>query len=514
MADTNAETSGPDLVKEGIRLSDLPDGAAPLLGHAYGEPVLVVRRGDEIFAVGASCTHYHGPLAEGLVVEGTVRCPWHHACFDLRTGEARGAPALDPIACFEVERSEGLVKIGRKREAPRRELRAAGPASVIVVGAGAAGASAVETMRREGYRGPITLVGAESPVDRPNLSKDYLAGSAPEEWMPLRPEAHYAELGVTRIAEDVASIDPAAHRITLADGTTHDYGALLLATGAAPVRIRIPGAEGPRVATLRTLADSRAIIERAAGAKRAVVVGASFIGLEVAASLRARGLEVAVVAPETILLERVMGQAIGTFVRELHEAHGVRFHLGKTPSAIADDGAVTLSTGEVLAADLVVMGVGVKPRVQLAERAGLEVEDGIVVDAQLRTSAPDVYAAGDVARFPDARTGERVRIEHWALAERAGQHAARVIVGATDAPFADVPFFWSAHYDVTIGYVGSARGWDAAELRGDLAARDAAVVYRRGGRALAVATLGRDRFSLECEAALERGGLDALERLV
>ena len=278
------------------------------------------------------------------------------------------------------------------------------------------------------------------------------------------------------------------------------------------MRLPIDGAKQTHVFTLRTLADSRGIIAAASAARRAVIVGSSFIGLETAAALRMRGLEVDVVSRDRVPLERILGEDLGRFVQQLHEAHGVRFHLGTSPRAIRSEG-VELEDGRTLAADLVVLGVGVRPRTALAEKAGLHVADGIVVDAFLRTSAPGIWAAGDCARYPEPRLGKPVRIEHWVVAERQGQAVARDMLGL-GAPFRDVPFFWSQHYDVTLAYVGHAESWDAIELTGSLAERDAAVVYRHAGRALAVVTVGRDRQSLAIEAALERGDDAEVETLL
>jgi len=508
-----AALSGPDLAA-GVLIASVQEDA-PLLGHARGEAVVLVKRGAGMFAVGASCTHYGGPLAEGLVVEGTIRCPWHHACFDLRTGEATGAPALSDLPCFEVITSEGRARVGDKRPAAQRRFRGQGPSSIVALGAGAAGAAAVEALRREGYSGPVTLIGEElpGPVDRPNLSKDYLAGTAPEDWIPLRPASFYEELGVARLVGTSArALDTERRRVALADGCSVDYGALLLATGAEPVRLSVPGADLPHVHVLRSLADARAIVGAATRARRVAVIGSSFIGLEAAAALRQRGLEVDVIGRDALPLRRILGEALGRFVKSVHEEHGVRFHLSASPRAIRS-GEVELESGEVVAADLVVMGVGVRPRTELAEAAGLRVQDGVVVDALMRTSAAGVFAAGDIARYPEARLGEPVRIEHWVLAERQGQAAARAMLGL-GRPFADVPFFWSVHYDVTLLYVGHAQKWDAVEVRGDLAARDATVVFRRSGVPLAVVTVGRDRLSLEVEAALERHNQAGVESLL
>jgi NADPH-dependent 2,4-dienoyl-CoA reductase/sulfur reductase-like enzyme/nitrite reductase/ring-hydroxylating ferredoxin subunit len=515
-----SKLTGPDL-EAGIAAADLPDGGM-LLGHAQGDPVLLARHGEDVFAVGASCTHYGGPLAEGLLVGDEVRCPLHHACFSLRTGEPVRAPALNPIDCYEVSAREGRLYVLGKREAATVRLADRGPASVVIVGAGPAGNACAEALRRARYAGPIAMFGAEAtgPVDRPNLSKDYLAGNAPEEWIPLRGPDFYRDHEIELVTgARVIAIDPARKSITLEGGASRTYGALVLATGAQPVRPRIPGIDAPDVLVLRSLADSRAIIARAATAKRAVLVGAGFIGLEVAASLRARGLEVHVAAPDARPLARVMGEPIGRFVKGLHEEHGVRFHLGKPVSAI-EAGAVLLEDGERIEADLVIVGAGVKPDVDLAEQAGLAIDRGIVVDEGLRASAPGVWAIGDVARWPDPRSGERIRVEHWVVAERMGQIAAQSMLGR--AVRCDlVPFFWSAHYDVTINYVGHAERWDRIDIAGSLEKRDAALAFRLGGRTLAIATVGRDHVSLEAEAAMERGGASdargdeaALRRLV
>jgi len=386
---------------------------------------------------------------------------------------------------------------------------------VVIIGAGAAGAACADTLRKKGYGGPLTLVGDEEPgpVDRPNLSKDYLAGKAPEDWIPLRTREYYESIHVELIATDAAvRVNPVTREATLRSGRVLRYGTLLLATGAEPQSLSIEGATLPHVHRLRTVADSRAIIADAQRAKRCVVIGSSFIGLEVAASLRNRGLEVAVVGPGVVPLAKVLGRELGQFIRNLHEQNGVRFFLGATPKVIRED-RVELSNGQSIEAELVVLGVGVSPRTALAKDAGITVENGIVVDETLRTSAPDIYAAGDIARYPDPISGQRVRIEHWVLAERQGQAVARAMLGIGGA-FRDVPFFWSQHYDTAISYVGHASAWSGLEIRGDLAAGNACAIYRQDSRVLAVATIGRDRVSLEVEAALEQGDVKALESVL
>ena len=501
--------SGPDLT-QGIGIDDQPPQAM-LLGHVGDEPVLLVRRGERFFAVGATCTHYNGPLAEGIAEDDTVRCPWHHACFSLETGEAVRAPALSPLPCWAVEQRDGKVFVrDRKTAAPAKTLRApAVPQKIVIVGGGAAAFAAAEQLRREGYPGSLVMLSNDDapPVDRPNLSKDYLAGNAPEDWMPLRQESFYAEQGIElRLNSNVARVDVASREVVLDDGSRVPYERLLLATGAEPVRLALPGMDLPHVHTLRTLRDSRAIIARASASRRAVVLGASFIGLEVAASLRARGLEVHVVAPDKRPMERILGPQLGDFVRALHEEHGVVFHLEDTPASI-DERRMHLKSGAALDADLVVAGVGVRPRTALAESAGLALDRGVLVDAHLETSVPGIFAAGDIARWPDPHSGESIRVEHWVVAQRQGQTAALNMLGLRRS-FDAVPFFWSQHYDVPINYVGHAPAWDELDIDGDIAARDCAVRYKRGGRVLAVATIYRDVESLRAELLMERAAAD------
>jgi apoptosis-inducing factor 3 len=501
----NSELSGPDL-KAGIAAGELGDGAM-LLGHADGEAALLARRGREVFAIGATCTHYSGPLAEGLMVGDTVRCPWHHACFSLRSGEALAAPAFNPVSCWRVEESDGRIFVRDKVAAPAKpRLTGKAPQSIVIIGGGAAGFAAAEMLRREGFAGAITMLSSDDapPCDRPNLSKDYLAGTAPEDWIPLRPPEFYRENRIDLVLKaEATAIDKTARRVTLADGRSYPFDKLLVATGAEPVRLDVPGANLPHVRTLRSLSDSRALIERAKASRRAVVIGASFIGLETAAALRTRGLDVHVVAPETRPMERVLGPQMGDHVRALHEQHGVVFHLGRTAKAI-DARRVTLDDGATVEADLVVVGIGVRPRLALAERAGLAVDRGVLVNDYLETSVPGIYAAGDIASWPDRYSGERLRIEHWVVAERQGQAAARNMLGRGER-FAWPPFFWSQHYDVSIDYVGQATQWDTIDIDGDIAAHDVTLRYRKGARTLAVATIFRGHDSLAAEVAMGRG---------
>ena len=504
MSDKKPDTT-PDFTT-GIAARDLNDGGL-LLGRVGEDEVVLARAGNEVFAVGAHCTHYHGPLADGLIVGDTVRCPWHHACFSLRTGDAVRAPALDRIACWRVDREGDRLFVREKLPEPHRVSKVpAGraPSSVIIVGGGAAGLAAADMLRREGYDGPIAMISADSapPSDRPNLSKEYLAGQAKEDWIPLRPRKFYSEQRIELVLNSrVASIDAARRTLQLHDGMQRAFGALLLATGANPVRLSIPGADSPNVHYLRSFADSQALVAKTAAATHVVVVGASFIGLEVAASLRARNIGVDVVAPDSAPLERVMGVEVGRFIQRLHESKGVVFHLGQTVARIGGR-TVTLSDGSTLDADFIVVGIGVRPVTELAERAGLTMDRGVVVNEYLETSAPGIFAAGDIARWPDPYTGESIRVEHWVVAERQGQTAAHNMLGRRER-FDAVPFFWSQHYDIAINYVGHAERWDTVQIDGSLDDHDCTVTYQRDGRRLAVATIFRDRQSLEAEVAME-----------
>ena len=501
----NISVEGPDF-SQGVPLASLRDGEM-LKGHVRGEPALLVRRGDEVFAIAPACTHYGAPLEDGLLVGDTIRCPWHHACFSLRTGALLRAPGLGPLQRWRVELSDGMILASEELEGaePAALTTNGSPASVVIVGGGPSGYAAAATLRREGYAGAITIFSADEflPCDRPNLSKGYLSGAAPDESNLLKPAEFYSDNRITvRLNAPVERIDVAHREIELADGQRYPYDALLLATGATPVRLGIPGADLPHVHYLRSLADSQALVEAIQSARRAVVIGASFIGLEVASSLRSRSLKVDVVGPERILMAKALGPEVGRFLRRVHEDHGVTFHLGCTATRI-DETSVTLDNGARVDADLVIIGIGVRPETGLAEAAGLQVDRGVVVNQCLETSEPGIYAAGDIARWPDPLSGERIRIEHFVVAERQGETAARNMLGQRES-FAAVPFFWTEQYDLGIAYVGHAVNWDEAIVDGDLEKRDCSITYRRNGQKLAVAVIHRDLVGLEAEVEFEK----------
>ncbi|MEO8382613.1 MAG: FAD-dependent oxidoreductase [Acidobacteriota bacterium] len=504
--------SGPDLTK-GVRAADLADGGT-IAGLVGDDEVVLVRSGETFFALSAHCTHYSGPLAAGRVVGDTIRCPWHHACFDLRSGSPLGAPAFRPLRVYTTTREGELIRVSADTPSAPTEVKASAEAkSVVIVGGGAAGFFAASELRRLGFPGNVTLVTRDErvPFDKPNLSKDYLAGHAPEEWIPLRGEDEYATEHIElRLRTTVESIDPARAEVVLAGGERLSYDRLILATGSSPRRLEVKTDPAVRVHLLRTWADADEIRAAAVEARNAVIIGSSFIGLETAASLRERGLNVTVVGSETRPLEKVFGGQLADFVRRTHESHGVRFRLGHKPVEIRAR-AVVLDDGSAEACDLVIAGVGVTPELGLAERAGLTIDGGIVINEFLETSVEHIYAAGDAARFP--WRGKSIRVEHWAAAGRQGQAAARNAMGARQ-PLTTVPFFWSQHYDLTFAYVGHATRTDDVEVFGSLEEHAAAAMYREDGRVSAVVTLFRDDVSLAVEEAMERNADDEVDAIV
>jgi NADPH-dependent 2,4-dienoyl-CoA reductase/sulfur reductase-like enzyme/nitrite reductase/ring-hydroxylating ferredoxin subunit len=500
----NAEASGPDF-SQGVNLSGVAEGAT-IAGRVGDEAVLLSRFDGELFAISGTCTHYGGALADGVNSGGSVRCPLHHACFSLRTGEMLRAPALDPLDRWEVEIEGDRAFIRKKlaKPTPRRAPPAGDVQKIVIVGGGAAGLACANELRKLGYTGAITMLSADKdpPCDRPNLSKDYLAGTAPEEWIPLRPGDWYRDNEIDlRVGAEVTAIDTDGRTVTCSSGERLGFDRLLLATGAEPNRLTAPGFDSGTVFTLRSLADARAILEQARSGARAVVIGASFIALEAAASLRKRGVEVDVVAPEEVPFEKTLGRELGNFLKGLHEQNGVRFHLGQT-AARFDGTSVELSDGSRLEADFVLAGVGVRPRIELAKAAGLAVGNGVLVDCFLETSVPGIYAAGDIAAFPDPFTAEPTRIEHWVVALRQGQVVAANLLGLKQ-PYDSAPFFWTEQFGVTVRYVGHASRPQSIDVEGDLGASNGAVHFHQDGRRRALATVNRDRRNLDAELELE-----------
>ncbi|HKX93040.1 MAG TPA: FAD-dependent oxidoreductase [Sphingomicrobium sp.] len=503
--------SGPDF-STGIPIADLADGET-LSGRVGDDPVLLSRFGARFAAVSGACTHYGAPLATGLFDGETVRCPWHHACFNLRTGAALRAPAMDALARWEVEVEDGLIFVRGKMGDAAADARVESDVrNVVIVGGGAAGVACANALRRLGYGGTITMLSADRdpPCDRPNLSKDFLAGTAPAEWLPLRsPDWYEANRVELRLGVEVEQIDVAARRVRTGSGQELAYDRLLLATGSEPNPLRCPGFGGANVFTLRSLADATAIAAQAKPGARAVVVGSSFIGMEAAAALRKRDVSVTVVAPEHVPFEQAFGGDVGRWLQGLHERNGVAFRLGTVASAL-DGRDVHLASGETLEADFVLVGVGVRPRAELARAAGIPGDGAVPVDEFLETCHAGVFAAGDIAAYPDPVTGEPTRIEHWVHAQRQGEVAAANMLGRRNR-FDAVPFFWTEQFGVSLRYVGNGRGWDRSEIDGDLGAGEFIVRYYAGDTHRASAGVGRDLDILKDARRLERQAVAARE---
>ncbi|SEP76848.1 FAD-dependent oxidoreductase [Microlunatus flavus] len=499
----------PDLTA-GVSLADFgPDGL--LAGKVGDADVLLAVWTDglglaQVSALDAACTHRGAPLGNGRRVGDAVVCPFHHACFDLRTGEATQAPAFAPLKRWSVSVDGDRVTVAAEPEpAPGTPLRVdddRGVGRVVVVGGGAAGFAAVERLRRTGYDGSLAMVSTEPglPLDRTELSKNYLSGAKQAGDLPLLPADWYAAHDVeTHLGVTATALDLAERVVSLDDGTELGYDALVLATGAAPVRPNLPGFDREDVHLLRTQADADGIlaaVEAAGEGVRVVVVGLGFIGLEVAAALRQREVDVTVVGPGEVPMTSQLGEDLGRVLRSLHEENGTRFVDGR--AAGWDGSALQLEDGTVVAGDLLVVGVGVEPRTGLAEAAGLEVDDGVLVDATFETAVRGVFAVGDIARFPDPVTGRPIRVEHWAQAQRSGALAAMNLLGAQE-PLGEPPFYWTMQFGKSFRLSGHAESLEGGEADGSAADRSLLVTFREEGRVVAAAGLGRDADLLRVE---------------
>jgi NADPH-dependent 2,4-dienoyl-CoA reductase/sulfur reductase-like enzyme/nitrite reductase/ring-hydroxylating ferredoxin subunit len=480
--------------------------------------ILLARVGESYHALTPHCPHYGAPLAKGALFDGRIVCPWHHACFDAATGDLLEPPSLDALACHPVTIENGEVIVHLPEDVPDRRTPAmagrdaAVSDSVAIIGGGAAGYMAAQTLREDGFTGRVVMITRENrpPYDRPNLSKDYLHGEADPEWMPLRSEEFFREHDIELMLEtEVTRVDAGSRTVTFGNGRSEVFGKILLATGGTPRRLEIPGAELANVHMLRSFADADAIIGSAEGASRAVVVGASFIGMEAAFSLRKRGLEVTVVGPEPVPFSRSLGHEIGSLFQSLHESNGVAFRLGAT--VVGFEGrdhvaSVVLESGEKLPADLVIVGIGVAPATSILHGVELGKDGSVTVDEHLM-AAEGVYAAGDIARYPDPHTGEPTRVEHWRAAIQQGRVAAHNMAGRRET-FDRLPFFWTQQFGRSLRYIGHATEWDEIIWNGDVDSFSFIAYYIHGGKVVAAASMGHDTTM----ARLEKG-LPSVEQL-
>lgn len=504
------------------KTNELADGEMKQLS-ANGAEILLACVGGKFHAVGAHCTHYGAPLVEGVLSGERVVCPWHHACFNVTNGDIQEPPALDDLARYDlrVENDQVIVRVpdgAADRRVPAMTSRDTNDERLFVIaGGGAAGYAAAQTLREDGFAGRVLLITREDhlPYDRPNLSKDYLQGNAEPEWMPLRSEDFFAEHDIEIIRNrEIRHIDATQKTITFADDETLVCDALLLATGGEPRRLPFQSKTHENVFVLRSHADTDAIISAAAKGKRAVVIGASFIGMEAASSLATRGCEVTIVAPDSTPFERILGPQIGRLFQEIHEEHGIDFKLGRSVSGFNGETNVTaviLEDGELLDADLVVVGIGVKPKTDFLEGLMLHDDGGVVVDEHL-CAAEGVYAAGDIAYFPNPLTHERQRIEHWRTAMQQGRIAAHNMAGKK-TPYESVPFFWTRQFDAGLLYVGHAQHWEEIVYHGELSTRDFLAFYVKQNRVLAVAGMNRDQEMAAAEELMRLGCMPPADQL-
>lgn len=491
-----------------------------------GTDVLLTRVDGQYHAVGAYCTHYGAPLATGVLSGTRVVCPWHHACFSVVSGDQEEPPGLDALPCFEVKVENGQVIVAVPEEATKQRVPGMAkpdPADqrvFAILGGGAAGAAAAEVLRQEGFKGRVVLIGAESflPYDRTTMSKGYLAEREKQSGVrPSRSEAFYAEHGIeVLVGKRVAKVRVEARQIEFADEGTLHYDALLLATGATPRQLPVPGAELDGVMTLRTPLDADRIAAAAQAGTKAVVIGSSFIGMECAAALRSRNVQVQVVAMEQVPFERVLGKEVGGLFKTIAEESGVVFHFNAQVDHLAGKGKVekvVLKGGVELEADLVVVGAGVKPVTDYLEGVAKNPDGSVSVDEFMKVVGADrLYAAGDIAAFPDPLSGERIRIEHWRVAGQQGRVAARNMAGHA-TPFTQVPFFWTRQFNQNLRYVGHASSWDELVVDGDLGQKNFLAYYVKSGQVRAVAGAGRDKALCAIEECLRLRKMPALAAL-
>lgn len=474
---------------------DLVDGQM-LLTEVEGTAVLLARHAGRFYALGATCPHHGAPLAEGTLENGRLTCPWHASVFDITSGDLIEPPALNALPRFEVHVEGDAVYVRVPEEVPKARTlwmahrdRLSDDRTFILVGGGAAAEAAAESLRQCGFQGRLLLISHDlhPPYDRTYASKQYLAGQLADSRMPLRDEAFYREYEIEWLHRRVVDLDVPQRQLTLEDGQTFSADAILVATGGIPRTLDVPGADLKGILTLRTWEDSRQIRAALHSTERIVMVGGSFIALEAAASLASEELLITVVARENVPFERIFGADVGQAFQRLHEHHGIRFRLGHSVRAFFGEDhvrSVELDDGSRLDADLVVLGLGVRPATDFLRGVPLNADGSVNVDENLKL-ADGVYAAGDIACYPDLRTQQRVRIEHWRLALQHGRKAGQQMV-QWGTPFQSVPFFWTRHFGETFDYAGHAAEWDEVLLHGDLATRQFTAFYARADRLLAM----------------------------
>jgi NADPH-dependent 2,4-dienoyl-CoA reductase/sulfur reductase-like enzyme/nitrite reductase/ring-hydroxylating ferredoxin subunit len=464
--------------------------------EADGTQILLVRTDDAVHAIGAICPHAGGPLAEGVRHGDRLICPWHKATFCVRTGNVLEPPALDALPRYKVRIDGGRVFVTVPSEEAPRQTSTSDGRCFVIVGAGAAGAVAAQTLREIGFSGRVVMLDRENrvPYDRTVLSKHYLSGEHGSEKSPLQTQDFYRRHAIERVTAEVIGIDVHQRSVNCADGSSFNYDSILLATGGEPRRPGFRGSALGNVFVLRSRSDAEAILAQAERSQRVVVLGASFIGMEVAASLRERGLDVTVVGAENAPFEKHLGVRIGSAFLSLHRQHGVSFRLGCEVTSLKggpDVSGVVLKNGDTIPADLVVIGFGAAPATAWIDDLPIQKDGSVLVDDFLR-AADGVYVAGDIARFPNRGNGEPIRVEHWRVAQQHGRIAAHNMAGH-QVPYDAVPMFWTIQYMKQLDYIGHASSWDDIVVHGDLEKPQFLAYYMKDGAVIAATGFDRDR---------------------
>ncbi|MDY7003931.1 MAG: FAD-dependent oxidoreductase [Cyanobacteriota bacterium] len=486
------------------KIQDVKDGEMQQVSVGKTK-ILLVNIDGQIKAFGSNCTHYGAPLAEGIISGDRIVCPWHNACFSTKTGELQQPPGLDNLPEYEVSINGENVMVSIPEETPfectppmAKHDPAVDSRVFVILGTGVAGLNAAETLRKEGFQGRVVMITASEklPYDRTMLSKAYLQGETSENALPLRSEEFYQEHDIEILSNTrVTRVDAKTKSIPLTDSQTIEYDALLLATGCKAAKLDVPGAELENIFTLRDHQDAEKIVDAAENAKNAVIIGSSFIGMETAASLTQAGLAVAVISPESVPFEKILGTEIGEMFRKKHEDKGVCFQFGTKATEFKGNGkveAVVLEDGTTIDTDLVIVGIGVQPATDYLEGIELNSEDNSIPTNKFLQAGDGLYAAGDIASFPYWKTGKSTRIEHWRLAAQHGRIAAHNMLG-NSVPFVGIPFFWSGQFDLKLRYVGHAEEWDEIIFDGNLSEEKFIAYYIKDDRVLAAAGCNRDQ---------------------
>lgn len=489
----------PSKLHQVAAIRDVPSGGMKEV-KLGGRKILLANVNGEIHATAGECPHYGMSLAEGLLCGKRVICPWHKAVFDVTTGTLCEPPALDSLASYRVIVRDGIIFIDVPADSQPIESGTAEPRPdgrcFVLAGCGAAAVAAAQNLRTSGYLGRIVMLNPEKepPYDRTKLSKEFLSAKATPEDLLLRPADFLDQNGIEVLPVALSKVDVRAHRVELSDGSSLHYDRLLLATGAKPKPVDWPGATLSNVFTLRSQRDAERILDKAKDAAHIVVVGGSFIAMEAASCFKTQGLSVTVVVAEKRPFAKQLGEQVGSILQTLHENKGVEFELEAEVESLAGSAAVEgvrLKSGKMIPADVVVIGTGVTPVTEYAHELSLAEDGGIRVDEKLK-AAEDIYAAGDIAVFPEPYSGAYTRIEHWRVAEQHGRVAAGNMLGS-EQPFDAVPYFWTNHFDTRFDYVGHAEAWDEVRLEQDKDDFPTFIaLYFKSGRLVAASACQRD----------------------